>query len=153
MLYCFDSSAVVKRYATERGSAWVRSIVPSDAENTIYLGQVGIVEIAAALSRKVRTQELSHDEYEAALWLFLMDVRNEEYVVTPLSDYIVELAVNLTRRHPLRGYDAVHLATAIALNNALMSAGLSKLVFLAADARLCDADRGEGLATENPNDH
>src|SRR4029450_11028796 len=43
------------------------------------LGQVGIVEIAAALSRKVRTQELSHDEYEAALWLFLMDVRNEEY--------------------------------------------------------------------------
>ncbi len=153
MLYCFDSSAVVKRYATERGSAWVRSIVPSDAENTIYLGQVGIVEIAAALSRKVRTQELSHDEYEAALWLFLMDVRNEEYVVTPLSDYIVELAVNLTRRHPLRGYDAVHLATAIALNNALMSAGLSKLVFLAADARLCDAARGEGLATENPNDH
>src|SRR5467141_1778369 len=161
MLYCFDSSAVVKRYATERGSAWVRSIVPSDAENTIYLGQVGIVEIAAALSRKVRTQELSHDEYEAALWLFLMDVRNDEYVVTPLSDYIVELAVNLTRRHPLRGYDTVHLATAIALNNrhyrkqflaiestsvkatkalfpimsnALMSAGLSQLVFAAADA-------------------
>ena len=42
MLYCFDSSAVVKQYATERGSAWVRSIVPSDAENTIYLGQVGL---------------------------------------------------------------------------------------------------------------
>ena len=153
MLYCFDSSAVVKRYATERGSAWVRSIVPADAENTIYLGQVGIVEIAAALSRKVRTQELSHDEYEAALWLFLMEVRNEEYIVTPLSDYIVELAVNLTRRHPLRGYDAVHLATAIALNNALMSAGLSQLEFVAADARLCDAARGEWLATENPNYH
>ena len=153
MLYCFDSSAVVKRYATERGSAWVRSIGPSDAENTIYLGQVGIVEMAAALSRKVRTQELSHDEYEAALWLFLMDVRNEEYIVTPLSDHIVELAVNLTRRHPLRGYDAVHLATAMALNTALMSAGLSQLVFVAADGRLCDAAQGEGLATENPNDH
>ena len=114
---------------------------------------MGIVEIAAALSRKVRTQELSHDEYEAALWLFLMDVRNEAYVITSLSDHIVELAVNLTRRYPLRGYDAVHLATAIALNNALIGAGQSQLVFVAADTRLCDAAQGEGLATENPNDH
>jgi predicted nucleic acid-binding protein len=153
MTYCFDSSAVVKRYAPERGSAWVRSIGASGTEDIIYLGQVGIVEIAAALSRKVRTQDLSHDEYEAALWLFLMDVRNEAYVITLLSDLIVELAVNLTRRYPLRGYDAVHLATAIVLNNALTGAGQSQLVFVTADTRLCDAAQGEGLATENPNDH
>jgi hypothetical protein len=74
---------------------------------------VGLVEIAAALSRKVRTGELSHDDYEAALRLFLTDVRNEEYVIAPLSDHVVELAVEFTRRHPLRGYDAVHLATAM----------------------------------------
>ena len=67
MTYCFDSSAVVKRYAPERGSVWVRSIGASGTEDITYLGQVGIVEIAAALSRKVRTQEISRDEYEAAL--------------------------------------------------------------------------------------
>lgn len=144
---------MVKRYAPERGSAWVRRIDTPGTEHTVYLGQIGIVEIAAALSRKVRTQELSDDEYEAALRIFLMDVRNEAYVVTPLSDPIVELAVNLTRHHPLRGYDAVHLATALALNNALIGAGMARLVFVAADARLCAAARGEGLVTENPNDY
>ena len=153
MMYCFDSSAVVKRYAPETGSAWVKSIVAPASEDTIYLGQVGVVEIAAALSRKVRTQELSQEDYEAALWLFLIDVRNEAYVIAPLSDHIVELAVGLTRRHPLRGYDAVYLATAMTLNAALLGADLSPLVFVAADTRLCEAARGEGLSTENPNDH
>ena len=75
MMCCFDSSAVVKRYAPEAGSTWVKRIVALASEDTIYLGQVGMVEIAAALSRKVRTHELSRADYEAALWLFLTDVR------------------------------------------------------------------------------
>jgi predicted nucleic acid-binding protein len=151
MMYCFDSSAVVKRYAPETGSAWVKRIVAAASEDTIYLGQVGILEIAAALSRKVRTHELSHADYEATLWLFLTDVRNEAYVMAPLSDRIVELAVDLTGRHPLRGYDAVHLATAMTLSTALLEADLSPLVFVAADVQLCEAAQGEELSTENPN--
>ena len=152
MMYCFDSSAVVKRYASEMGSVWVRSLVATHS-NTTYLAQVGIVEIAAALSRKVRAQELSLDEYEAALWLFLSDVRNEEYIIAPLSDEIVELSVHLTRRHPLRGYDAVHLATAITLNTALRGASLPSSTFVAADTQLCIAAQREKLSTENPNDY
>ena len=62
MPYYLDSSAAVKRYAPETGSEWVRSIVEPTAGNTVYLGQVGIVEIAAALSKKVRTHELSREE-------------------------------------------------------------------------------------------
>lgn len=153
MVYCFDSSAVVKRYAPEQGSAWVRSLGASGSEDTLYLGQIGVVEIAAALSRKVRTQELALDEYEAVLRLFLMDVRNAVYVIAPLNDQIVELAVDLTRRHPLRGYDAVYLATAMILHNALIGTDLLPLVFVAADARLCGAAQSEGLAIENPNEH
>lgn len=57
MLYYFDSSAAVKRYAAEKGSEWVKSIVEPIKENTVCLAQVGIVEIAAALSKKVRTKE------------------------------------------------------------------------------------------------
>jgi predicted nucleic acid-binding protein len=144
MIYCFDSSAVVKRYAPERGSAWARRIETPGTEHTVYLGQIGIVEIAAALSRKVRTQELSNDEYEAALRVFLIDVRNEAYVITPLSEPIVKLAVNLTRHHPLRGYDAVHLATALALNNAIISAGMARLVFVAAMRACVQRPRGKG---------
>lgn len=152
MLCYIDSSAVVKRYAPEKGSEWVKSIVEPAEGNTIYLGQIGVVEIAAALSRKARTQELNQDDYEAALWLFLMDVRNEEYVIVPLNDHVVELAVNLTRLHPLRGYDAVHLATAIVLHATLVKAESPPLVFISADGALCEAARGEGLAVDNPNE-
>jgi len=120
MLYYFDSSAAVKRYAPERGGEWVKFIAEPTEGNIVYLGQVGIVEIAAALSRKVRTNELTQEDYEAVLWLFLADIQDEEYIIAPLSDQVVKLAVDLTRRHPLRGYDAVHLGTAIILNTALL---------------------------------
>ena len=66
MIYCFDSSAVVKRYAPERGSAWVKSVVQPTSGNSVYFAQIGIVEIAAALSRKVRTNELRREDYVAA---------------------------------------------------------------------------------------
>jgi predicted nucleic acid-binding protein len=65
MLYYFDSSAAVKRYAPERGSEWVKLLVEPIVGNTIYLGHIGVVEIAAALSRKVRTKELIQENYEA----------------------------------------------------------------------------------------
>jgi len=62
MLYYFDTNAVVKRYAPERGSEWVKSIIESNENNKVYIGQVGVVEIASALSKKVRTKELSKQD-------------------------------------------------------------------------------------------
>jgi predicted nucleic acid-binding protein len=51
MLYYFDSSAVVKRYAPERGSEWVGGIVGT-SKNTVYINQIVVVEVAAALAKK-----------------------------------------------------------------------------------------------------
>jgi len=152
VLYYFDSSAVVKRYAPERGSEQVNAIVES-TENTVYLNQIGVVEVAAAFARKARTQELTIEDYEAALWLFLADVADHEFEVVPLNDRTVELAVELTRQHPLRGYDAVHLATAAAMKTALQETELPpSLVFVSADQTLCKAAQDEGLYTINPNE-
>jgi len=153
MVYYFDSSTAVKRYAREKGSRWVKDLVEPGAGNVIHLGQIGVVEIAAALSKKVRTRELTQENYEAALQLFLADVQNEEYITASLSDPIVQLSVDLTKRHPLRGYDAVHLATAISLNTALKEAELPTIIFVSGDRILCEAARAEGLAVENPDEH
>jgi len=90
MPYYFDSSAAVKRYAPEQGSVWVRGIMPPAEKDTIYLAQVGVVGITAALGRKVHTGELAQEDQEAALRLFLEDVRNKIYLIAPLSDVIVE---------------------------------------------------------------
>jgi hypothetical protein len=119
----------------------------------VPLGQIGVVEIAAALRKKVRTKELNQEDYEAALQLFLTDVQNEEYIIADVSDQVIQLAVELTKRHPLRGYDAVHLATAISLNTALLETGLPSIVFVTGDQILRQAALKEGLAVENPDQH
>jgi phosphoheptose isomerase len=56
-------------------------------------------------------------------------------------------------RHPLRGYDAMHLATALAVRQSLQRQGLPTLIFISADDNLNTAASAEGLAVDNPNDH
>ncbi len=153
MVYYFDSSVAVKRYAPEKGSEWVDATFESAEENTVYLGQIGVVEIAAALGKKVRTHELNQEEYEEALVVFLKDVQNDDYLIIPLSEQVVQSAVDLTRRYPLRRYDAVHLATAIAVNAILLESELPELTFYSSDKVLCGAARGEALAVHNPSDN
>jgi predicted nucleic acid-binding protein len=153
MLCYVDSSALVKRYARESGSAWIRTLVESRAENSIYIAQIGAVEVAAGLSRKVRTKEIAQSEYESVLELFMRDIRNEEYNLLPVDNAVTDSAIELTRRHPLRGYDAVHLAAAIRLNRVLTQNKLPRAAFISADQLLCDAAIKEGLVAENPDDH
>ena len=59
----------------------------------------------------------------------------------------------MLERHPLRAYDAIHLATALMVNRRLLAAGVLGLVFLCADDRLLQAAVAEGLAVDNPNEH
>jgi len=146
MLYYFDSSIAVKRYAPEKDSARVKNLMEPSAGNKVYISQIGIVEIAAALSKKVRTKELMQVEYEAALKLFLQNVRQSDYIINPVNELIIDLAVDLTTRHPLRGYDAVHLATAVSINNALIQASFPPVIFASADKLLLEAAGREGLS-------
>ncbi len=153
MLCYVDSSALVKRYARESGSGWLRALVEPHAENSIYIAQIGAVEVAAGLSRKVRTKEIAPTEYESALELFMRDIRNEEYSLLPVDGMVINSAIELTRRHPLHGYDAVHLAAAIRLNHVLTQNQLPSATFISADRLLCDAAMQEGLLAENPDDY
>jgi len=68
-----------------------------------------------------------------------------------IDQTLVDLAVDLTQRHKLRGYDAVQLAAALTLHGLLTQAAVVPLMFVAADDDLLEAARGEGLATDNPN--
>jgi len=51
--YYFDSSGIAKRYATEIGSGWVRSIV-AEAENTVIIAEIGTIEVATAFAKMQR---------------------------------------------------------------------------------------------------
>jgi predicted nucleic acid-binding protein len=71
----------------------------------------------------------------------------EQYRIVPIDEQMFELAERLVFEHPLRAYDAVHLATARRSQELLAG--------LAPDFRFCTADRaqaqaatGEGLRVE-----
>lgn len=53
-VYFFDSSALVKRYVQETGSAWVIGLTDKQAQNPIYIAGITVVEITAAMARRVR---------------------------------------------------------------------------------------------------
>ena len=52
--YFLDASAVVKRYADEAGSTWIRQLTGPQAQNTILLAEITLAEVAAALAAKHR---------------------------------------------------------------------------------------------------
>ena len=52
--FYFDASALVKRYLTETGSAWVNRVTDPSAGNSILLAEITRVEVAAALAARHR---------------------------------------------------------------------------------------------------
>jgi len=147
----FDSSALVKRYVVEIGTSWVQTWC-DDPDQTVAVAEIGLVEIAAAFASKLRGGFITRTAYRTARVDLETDTQ-DEYVLVAVDRSIVDEAIELTARRPLRGYDAVHLACALRLNRALTTHNLPPLVFVCADDDLLDAATAEGLSTENPNNY
>jgi predicted nucleic acid-binding protein len=151
--YYLDSSAVVKRYADESGSAWIRHITDPQSQHTILLAEITLAEVAAALAAKQRTPGgISQEQRDRILSRFLQDCA-DHFLLLPVDRPVIDRAVELTQRHRLRGYDSVQLASALVTNETLQSQNLPFSVFVAADGDLLAAATGESLPVENPLNH
>jgi predicted nucleic acid-binding protein len=145
-----DTSAIVKHYVDEPGSAWLRAqIVAADLPVS---SQLLLVEVLSAFNRLVRESALTPAEYQRLRDIFREDSRTL-FGIIPLQTAIVDSAGALLERHPLRSYDAIHLATALTAQQSFQQRGLTPLIFFSADDRLNDAASAEGLAVDNPNRH
>ena len=148
--YFLDASAVVKRYLTEAGSDIVAGLVDSSATNTIILAEITRVEVAAALAARHRAGTgLTRRERDEAVALLLRHCERE-YRMIALTPEVLGRAVELMQNHRLRGYDAVQLAAALVVNNSLIAAGQSGLIFITADRDLIQAATAEQLPAEDP---
>lgn len=140
MIY-FDTSALIKRFVSEKGSPLVQTVVGRD--ETVATAKIAYAEIFAGLTRKLREGNLSRAQYGLACRQFESDW--QAYLRVELQDSILLLARDLIRRYPLRGFDAVHLASAVSLKAALGE----DITFAAADARLLRAAAAENLESLN----
>ena len=74
MPVCFlDSSALVKCYVAEAGSAWTRSIL-DDENNVVYVASLSRAETISALTRRFRHGDISQDEFDVACEQFRLDL-------------------------------------------------------------------------------
>ncbi len=150
--YYLDASAVVKRYLREPGSQWVRDLLRAPRAQHFTSIELLPVEVICALTRAHRERRISASQKERLIGIALADSRTDIGLLA-VSQAVLDLAAELAKRHPLRAYDALHLATAVDWANDLTSVGLSAPIFVSADENLLATARAEGLAAENPNEH
>jgi uncharacterized protein len=145
-----DSSAAVKYYIQETGSRWIHELLGNPVRSVV-LSQLAAVEVAAAIERRTRAGTISQRQRVRALAGFAADYRHR-FALVHVHDALVQEAVKLVARRPLRAYDALQLASALWYERAMNERALGRVHFISADAILCAAARAEGLAATNPND-
>ena len=144
----FDSSAVVKRYVAEVGTAWVNNFVSPAARNRVHLARITGVEVIAAIARRERSGALSPSVAAGVIQRFRQEFVHV-YRIVAVTPRVVANAMNLAEKHGLRGYDAVQLAAALQLTVRLKA----RLLLVSGDAALNQAALAEGLSVDNPNNY
>ena len=115
MILYLDASALVKRYVAEPGSPEVAQVI-ARAE-AVGSSLICRAETAAALAKAIRTKTLTRDEAASALQVFRSEWPSLVRVQT--TETLIARADALAWELGLRGYDAVHLASALVWQDGL----------------------------------
>ena len=150
-VYFIDSSALVRRYVIETGTAFVTDITDPGASHHMYVARITGVEVIAALARRGRGGDVSADALAAALDQLRREFATQ-YRIVEMTSALLSDAMRLAETRALRGYDAVQLAAALRVNTECVALGLSSTL-VSADGDLNTAARAEGLSVEDPNAH
>jgi len=134
-----DTSALIKLFIDEAHSREVRDLAKS--AKGLACSSLGFVETHAAFARLAREGLLPiqpvnrHQELAAAFNLAWKD-----FIVVDASSRLIEQAARLVVPHALRGFDAVHLASALEIFHAV-----PRMRFACYDERLRTAAINLGL--------
>nr|MDP9484359.1 type II toxin-antitoxin system VapC family toxin [Actinomycetota bacterium] len=122
MIVYLDSSAVIKLYVTEEHGDYVENVVRRVGwanVGIVAVSAVAYAEVSAAMAAMARSGRITPLHYERAMDKLLADL-SDLYLVRHVTGAVLELAAVLpapvlgTRgRYPLKGYDAMQLATAL----------------------------------------
>jgi predicted nucleic acid-binding protein len=135
VIFYFDTSALIKLVLSERGSELAATLWESaePAASTI----LSYPEGRAALAAAQRSGRIGRDTYEGSLAKF--ETLHEELISVGVDERLARSAGDHAARLRLRGYDAVHLATALEL-------GETEVVVVTWDQDLGRAAESAGLA-------
>ena len=109
MIVYLDASALVKRYVAEAGSTAVGKLI--DQAEALGTSVISRAEVSAAFAKAVRVKFVTRDAAASVMKQFSADWPH--FIRLQLSETLVARAASLAWEQGLRGYDAVHLATAL----------------------------------------
>ena len=137
MILYLDTSALVKLYVEEPLSQEL-TVAVADAE-AVATSLVAYVESRAAFARARREARLSAQIYRRIEEAFATDW--PRYISIEVTDLLVKDAGDLAVTRSLRGYDALHLASAVSLRQQVNTS----VTFLAFGRALSLAAKREAL--------
>jgi predicted nucleic acid-binding protein len=106
---------LVKLYVEEAASDDVEALVAS-AEAT-GTSVIAYAEARAAFARRFRENAFSSVDYDRLRSQFELDWKN--FLSIHVTGEVVRMAGELAEKHSLRGFDAIHLASAVTLREKL----------------------------------
>lgn len=136
MISYFDTSALVPLLIAEPSSGFCQRLW--EEADAVVTTQLSYVEAAAALAQAVRLARLTEQSYGSAMRT--LNLLWDEFEVIKVDDQVVHRAAQLAYTCALRGYDAMHCASAEQLDD-------GDLVVAAGDRELLAACTALGVAT------
>ena len=121
----------------EEGSLKIETLVRSSEATATSI--VSYAEARAAFARRFREKSFTSDEHDRLKAFFDKDWRN--YFILNITQDMVKLAGNLAEKNALRGFDSIHLASALTLHQEVST----PVVFSCFDNKLETAAMREGL--------
>jgi len=146
VLYYLETSALVKLYVYEPGTERLLALASGDAGHRFAILSLAQVEFRSAIRRQQRSGEISGSEADGLIESFRQHSESK-FVIQPLTESLLDVALALIDGYPLRGYDAIQLAGYLLLRSI---SGTDEPVFVCADKALLSAARNEGCSILDP---
>ncbi len=144
MFYYLETSALVKLYVQEPGTERLLKIASSKA-NQFALLALSQVEFSSALHRRQRSGDIGKQDVIQLLKSFDLHLRTR-FLRQSVNDSVLDAALELTGRYPLRAYDAIQLAGCFVFQKTVSETP----IFIWSDKELLNAADDEGLACLDP---
>jgi len=123
----------------------------NDKSNTSVVCEISLAEVAAGLAQARRSQRLGGTLMSNTYRRFRTDLRQLLFIGHPATIDVADLAAQLAMRRPLKGCDALQVASALMTESTLMPK--VRIIFVSGDDQALRAAQAEGLLTGNPFDH
>jgi len=148
LLY-LDTSAILKRYRTEKGTDVVRELYEDRSiSGTLVTSHFSCLEFESVAARALKGKLLTQQAYDAMLGSFSQDLGNYLRLVEMSGD-IINDAIDAARKYALRAPDAIQLASAES-RKPTIAFFVGTFVFVSSDKDLLAAAESAGMKTLDP---